>query len=290
MAFVTIQKIKKNIGKFWIKLHCQRLAFLFLKSYSQNDDLLIVYFLARCYHTGSACKPNYEKAFYYYNIAAEQQHSWSLVYLGQLFELGYGIERNYDKAFSCYHQAAKLGDARAFNRLGLCYKKGLGTEIDTQLEIEAYRNASNKGFIWGTYNLAACYVSGRCVNKDIAKALFLLNQKGVRNLSCAQNLLGFCYMHGKTRSDLRKGLSYYRKAVRKGNTDAIMNLGNHYFYQKNYGKAIKFFVKAAKKLNCQAVHSLAICFEKGFGVEQNPDIASRLYEEARRLGYQSERF
>lgn len=252
--------------------------------------MFIVYFLARCYHTGKSCKRNYEKAFYYYSLAAEKQHSWSLVYLGQLFELGYGTKRNYDKAFSCYHQAAKLGDARAFNRLGLCYKKGLGTEINPQLEIEAYGNASDKGFIWGTYNLAACYVSGRCVNKDIAKAFTLLNKKGVRHLSCAQNLLGLCYMHGKTNSDVRKGLSYYRKAANKGNTDAIMNLGNHYFLKRNYGKAIKFYLKAAKKQNCQAVHSLAICFENGFGVELDLGIASQLYQKARCLGYHSEQF
>ena len=250
--------------------------------------MLIVYFLARCYHTGKSCKQNYEKAFYYYSLAAEQQHSWSLVYLGQLYELGHGTDRNYDKAFSCYHQAAKLGDARAFNRLGLCYKKGLGAKIDPQLEIEAYGNASDKGFIWGTYNLAACYTFGRCVDKDMEKAFTLLNKKGVRNLSCAQNLLGLCYMHGKTRLDIRKGLMFYRKAASKGNTDAIMNLGNHYFLKKNYGKAIKFYLKAAKERNCQAVHALAICFENGFGVERNTDIAFQLYQKACRLGYRSD--
>lgn len=279
--------IKKLIGKLLIKIGFKRLAFLILKSYGQSDDIQIIYFLARCYHAGKLCKQNYEKAFYYYSLAAAQQHSWSLVYLGQLFELGNGTERNYVKAFNCYCQAAKLGDARAFNRLGLCYKKGLGTEINPQLEIEAYGHASDKNFIWGSYNLATCYVFGHGVSKDISKAIALLHKKGVRKLPCAQNLLGLCYMHGTTPLEQRKGLKFYRKAMHHGNVDAMTNIGYYYFFKQNYPKAIKYYVRAAKKQHCQAIHSLANCFENGLGVERNPEMATWLNQKADDLGYRS---
>jgi TPR repeat protein len=48
--------------------------------------------------------------------------------LGLMYETGRGVEQSYEKAFEYYEQAAQLGYAKAQFNLGCCYANGEGVE------------------------------------------------------------------------------------------------------------------------------------------------------------------
>jgi TPR repeat protein len=48
--------------------------------------------------------------------------------LGVMYDNGLGVEQSYEKAFEYYEQAAQLGHAQAQYNLGCCYANGEGVE------------------------------------------------------------------------------------------------------------------------------------------------------------------
>ncbi|CAB4441454.1 unnamed protein product [Rhizophagus irregularis] len=71
---------------------------------------------------------NLEKAFYWYQKAAENGFTNAMYYLAICYDNGEGTEKNLEKAFYWYQKAAENGDKEAMFNLAICYKNGAGTE------------------------------------------------------------------------------------------------------------------------------------------------------------------
>lgn len=77
---------------------------------------------------------------------------------------------------------------------------------------------------------------------------------------------------------------YYKVAAKKGNTDAMKELGTCYEYgwgvDKDSFEAVKWYRKAAEKGNAQAMSYLGYCYEKGDIVPQNINESEKWYRKA----------
>lgn len=72
----------------------------------------------------------------------------------------------------------------------------------------------------------------------------------------------------------------YRKAAKKGSTDAMAELGDMYYYgigvDENNDEAFKWYTQAAKHNNEKGIRQLANCYQCGYGTERNLNEAIRL--------------
>jgi hypothetical protein len=84
--------------------------------------------LAVFYKNGNGTEKNLEKAFYWYQKAAEIGGKEAMYNLALCYENGEGTEKNLEKAFHWYQKAAENGDKEAMINLALCYENGEGTE------------------------------------------------------------------------------------------------------------------------------------------------------------------
>src|ERR1043165_9060823 len=76
---------------------------------------------------------------------------------------------NTNKAFYWYQKAAETGDVLAQYNLALLYKKGKGIENHLEKAFYWYQAAGN-GVVQAQYNLGNCYKNGIGVEKDEVKA------------------------------------------------------------------------------------------------------------------------
>ena len=65
--------------------------------------------------------PDVEKAFCWYQKAAEQGYAKAQYNLGVCYANGTGVEKNIQKAVELYQRAVEQGNADAQNNLGHCY-------------------------------------------------------------------------------------------------------------------------------------------------------------------------
>ncbi len=81
-----------------------------------------MYNLALCYQYGKGTETNLEKAFYWYQKAAENGYEAAQNHLVTLYERGEVIERNLGKALDWYQKAAENGNKVAMYNLAIYYQ------------------------------------------------------------------------------------------------------------------------------------------------------------------------
>ena len=87
----------------------------------------------------------YEKAYTWYKISAENGYAPSQNNLGVLYSKGRGVEKNEKEAFKWYLKAAKQGDDVAQCNVGRIYFYGIGTDKDTDEARKWLRKATAQG-------------------------------------------------------------------------------------------------------------------------------------------------
>ncbi|UZO03484.1 uncharacterized protein OCT59_023891 [Rhizophagus irregularis] len=122
-----------------------------------------------------------------------QNNSNSIYLLGKFNELGIGISVNKQKAFEFYQKAADLGNVLGINDLGYCYDCGNGTDIDKKKAFELYQKAADLGNSFGINNLGHCYEKGIGTDIDKKKAFELFQKAADLGNSLGINNLGHCY-------------------------------------------------------------------------------------------------
>jgi uncharacterized protein len=84
------------------------------------------------------------KAFYYFSQAEDDPFAQNE--LAYMYATGKGTLKNYDKAFEFYQKAAEHGLAGAQYNLGLFYLRGLGTDANKPLAMEWFKKSAEHGF------------------------------------------------------------------------------------------------------------------------------------------------
>lgn len=98
------------------------------------------------YLLGRGVEQSNEKAFYYFNKAAEEGDPFAQNELAYMYAAGKGTSRNYAKALSWYEKAALQGLASAQYNVGLFYLHGLGVRADKKQAREWFQKSAAHGF------------------------------------------------------------------------------------------------------------------------------------------------
>ncbi|CRX39558.1 F-box/SEL1-like repeat protein [Estrella lausannensis] len=112
---------------------------------------------------------NYERAFTFYQLAAERGNRLASTRLGKCFENGVGKKADLTRARLCYIAAEDLGCPEGSLRLGL-YLKAYDEHASPELIYSLFCKATEAGLAEGAYHKGLCLESGFGVMKDLEQA------------------------------------------------------------------------------------------------------------------------
>src|SRR5438876_216871 len=98
------------------KAHNKSRHFKELEKAAENDNMNAMYHLALYYQNGKGIEKNLEKAFYWFQKAAENSED-AMIHLATCYENGEGTAKNLEKAFYWYQKAAENGNDHAMYNL-----------------------------------------------------------------------------------------------------------------------------------------------------------------------------
>ncbi|GBC41295.1 kinase-like domain-containing protein [Rhizophagus irregularis DAOM 181602=DAOM 197198] len=157
-------------------------AFYWYQKAAEKDQIDAMLNLANRYYNGEGTEKNLEKAFYWCQKAAEKDQIDAMYYLAVYYRNGEGTIKNLEKAFHWYQKAAEMDHIDAMYSLAVHYRNGEGIEKNLEKACHWYQKAAEKGHIDAILNLAACCRNGEGTEKNLERA-FYWHQIAVENFS-----------------------------------------------------------------------------------------------------------
>lgn len=217
-----------------------------------------------------------------YEIYGQKNHNQ----VEKVDSVGEGItyfqNQEYEKAFELLRDQK---EERAFATLGLMYLRGFGVEKDKKLAKEYLDKSIEEDNIFNLMTYAElCHTKEISTGPSGPTHLSLYQRASELGHLEATLLLADHYSKADYNSVAGKGIEYYLKAAREGNSYAQGKAGICYLEQIgvpcNYKRALKWLQIAYDQQEESALVPLAKCYEFGLGVAENREKAIALYESA----------
>ncbi|XP_060693387.1 death ligand signal enhancer isoform X1 [Hemiscyllium ocellatum] len=210
---------------------------------------------------------DYDMAFSYFMVAANQGYSKAQYNVGVCYELGKGTVKDIKKAAVYYSYAAAQGHNMAQFRwaMYLLHIKPDKEAKDTQEAVEQLEKAAKSGLKEAQAYLGVFFTKEP--HKDLHQAARYLTMASESGDPESHYNLGICYEKGwAVMTDLRRAAELYQKAAALEHADAQCALG--VLYQQGLGglpmsfsKAIELYRRAARSGSVEAVHNLQCLME-----------------------------
>lgn len=282
-----------------------------------------LYYVGDCYLRGIGVAKDTAAALPYFRVAAAQGSYRSMGVIGDYFNYGWkGVPYDGDSALYYYFEASKGNDPRGDYMIGTWlfdqreYERGLqyivssanngnpdayvsyafamltgaGLEANPEeayamLESLAPHNEDGRAYTI----LASARMAGVGCDVDTAVAVRYLDSAAVKGNTNAMMVLGNLYATGSgVPRDTVKTLLYYNRAVAAGSAKAMLRLaGSHQSGEVvplDKKRAAELYQMAADRGNLEALCRLGLCYEDGEGVILNSRKAYNLYSQAAEQG------
>lgn len=155
----------------WTEKDEQLIKILALESVAKEGNLQAQVMAAMFHESDEIIPKDYEKAYYFYDLAAKQNSSIGQFAVGRALMLGLGVSVNQKEAVVWLKKASENGEFNADLLLGECYSQGLGVEEDGKQAVKHYMKAAAHSVFEAEYRLWKCYERGLGVpvNEEEAK-------------------------------------------------------------------------------------------------------------------------
>ncbi|GAA5801749.1 hypothetical protein HPULCUR_007201 [Helicostylum pulchrum] len=251
-----------------------------------SQDTLARYKIGLMYFLGDGVQQNFEHAFTYFQLAANDGCFSAELALAHLYYTGQGVEKDFYKAFILYVQTAD--HPKCILGIAKLYHHGHGTFLqDSKQAISGYQRAGDQGDVDAIYELGCICIHGRLgtkINYAYAMRIFLMADK-MGHVDSIVNI-GILYFYGRgVELDIDKAQFFIGKALR---IDQEHGLANYYaakcYIAKNNGSPddliIEHYVKAADSRHSGALLVVGRFYEDGLMGETNIEKAIICYQRA----------
>lgn len=231
------------------------------------------------------------------NDAAEAGALWAMTMLGAAYKRGFAVSRNIGRWRQLITEAAEGGHAYAQLLLAQAYQSGQGMDRNDAEALRWYRRAKSSGMQGANYAIGLCYFEGRCgLDRDVKTAMRLMEDAASHGYVTAQASLGSIYYNGGLTStgplipvDLERAAHWYERAAANGNIKAKVALSVLYRrgdgVPQDYAAASRLLEEAAKVGDPIALGTLGIAYATGeLGLPQDYQKAAEYYGRAAALG------
>nr|XP_043616685.1 ERAD-associated E3 ubiquitin-protein ligase component HRD3A-like [Erigeron canadensis] len=215
--------------------------------------------------------------------------------LGFLYNYGIGKEKNGGKAFMYHYFASQGGNMQSKMALAYTYSRQELYEKAVLLYAELAEAAVNSFLISRDSPVIepVRIHSGAEENKEALRKsrgeededFQILEYQAQKGNSVAMYRIGIFYYFGLrgVRRDHAKALSWFSKAVDKGEPRSMELLGEIYArgagVKRNYTKALEWLTLASKQQLYSAYNGMGYLYVKGYGVEQKNNTKAKEYFE-----------
>ena len=221
---------------------------------------------------------------------------------GALFHLGVGLQLSgdHEAAISRFEAASAAGLGAADTKLGDYSLFGIGpARTDLDAAVEHYRRGIERGDLAAMTTLGFLYRLGRGVPRDSGEMVRLMTAAAEGGYHFAQLRLGQTYLSGDgipggadadlNIPDTETAARYFSMAAEQGSILATLELARIYSEADGPGTGdpdlqLRWTQRAADAGLPEAVGALGFLFERGRGVEADPDRAAALYVQALETG------
>ncbi len=188
------------------------------------------------------------------------------------------------KSFEWFRKGGDKGNAYALYRLGLAYQKGWGCDADEDRAIDALKLSLDKGGTGACKTLAAIYADEQSISYD-RDQLRKYAEMGIANgCDTCMFLLGRDYALNHS----KRALPLLQQAADKGNTRAMVEIGQYYRFargtEKDEAKAFDWFKKAADAGDATGCLRAGRACYRGEGSPVDKKLAAEYGEKARAGG------
>ena len=190
------------------------------------------------------------------------------------FELG---NNPIDEAYEDLLIKANDGDSRAQYLIGCFYYYGRRVETNHSIASNWFKKSAEQNLVDAQTILGYQYMYGDGVNKDIEKAIELLEKAQAQGSAYACFLLGKIYHFDSKKRNRFTASGYYLWAIEMGSTEAKRYRADMYMDTGDYKEALDLYVRALKEGCVESAYNAANIFEYGRGCNVNNELAFNLY-------------
>ncbi len=194
-----------------------------LEADARRGDVMAQYDLGECYYNGDGVAQDFEKAVYWFRLAANRGLAVAQYELGTCYFAGAGVAQDQQVAVSWFQKAAEKDLRIAQYTLGVCYCNGTGIALDQETGIYWIRRSADLGFGIAQYVLASIFYNRGTAGDagsyaEAVKYLEKARAKRDKDISgAAAFLLSKCYRFGRgVPQDVAKADSLQQEALEKG--------------------------------------------------------------------------
>lgn len=189
-----------------------------------------------------------------------------------------------------FKEAARSGQTEAMTQAGLMLSNGRGTSApDLQLAVGWFERASAAGDDDAMTALAECLIYGKGIQKNLPRAVELLQKAAALHHPLALNLLGDLYARGTgVPQNFPQAYKLFSQSAAQGFGDGIANVGALTMRGEGTpadpGKAIAIWKAGIDRGFPSCMVNYAKALESGQGIPADPSLARHWYVRAARGG------
>lgn len=272
-------------------------AITLLRRVAERGHMDAQYFLGDCYANGigtSKSKPDYDRAYPLFVLAAKHGHSDAAYRAGMSYEKGWGCRRDSSKAVQFYRKAASMSHPGALYRLGTAELNGdLGLKKSAREGVKWLKRSSEAAtpeFPHALHELALLHERGvdNVIYADPDYACELLAQAGEMGYAPSAYKLGVNYEYGRMGCPQDAGLSIhmYNIAAQQNHREACFALTAWYLVgapgilPQSDTEAYLWAKKAAEQGLAKAEYAVGYFTESGIGTVRDMAEAKAWYSRA----------
>lgn len=169
-----------------------------------------------------------ERAVRLLSGVAARGDAWATMLLANLYRQGEVVDEDGAMVVTLLAPLAEANNAGALTGLGELYLNGArNTPKDVPLAAEYFERAADTGDAWGMFQLASLLINGEGVERDVDRAVALLEEVSKGGDPWVLITLGDLYAKGLVEPP-EKAIPYFEEAAATGNTAALTRLAQAY--------------------------------------------------------------
>lgn len=233
LACIMLNELKegKNINKNELVIY--------IKFGVENELKESIFKYGYIYEKGIGIEQDYEKAYYYYTLAAETKYVKAMIKLGDWYKTGIFLNRNIDMAIKWYERAAKEDDIESIEKLIEIYENGIGGRRSDIKAIYYVFKLIDLDAIKGKEKLVYYCFKGIGIEENKEKGYELLEEIKEIDVGTAKYIKGYLGEKELIDIDNDEIIKLYREGIELGNLECYGQLAI-YLYNSGLNKNNKY--------------------------------------------------
>ena len=233
LACIMLNELKegKNINKNELVIY--------IKFGVENELKESIFKYGYIYEKGIGIEQDYEKAYYYYTLAAETKYVKAMIKLGDWYKTGIFLNRNIDMAIKWYERASKEDDIESIEKLIEIYENGIGGRRNDIKAIYYVFKLIDLDAIKGKEKLVYYCFKGIGIEENKEKGYELIEEIKEIDVGTAKYIKGYLGEKGLIDIDNDEIIKLYREGIELGNLECYGQLAI-YLYNSGLNKNNKY--------------------------------------------------